>query len=667
MSENVRREHASVARAVANGRDHGLSNPKDETGAEERIPIPNLVAVLIDLASEAGEIIRKVTASGDLGVKDKGGSTEQDGIYFMDAQTESDRQAESMLVTRLLEYFPSLQLVAEESSEQALDTAVESLHTKARSPLPPPASPAAIAAASELWPLGLQRPLHPSRVVVFIDPLDGTNEYARGERVNVTCLLGVAVDGVPVAGVIGQPFHSGGAGRVVWGGPGIGVHGCEMGEATWPPFAVAINRDLKDDLLPPVMTSLDAHIGLQVSATGSHFLALLEGRAHSLLLLRRGSKKWDSCAGEALLRAVGGSVTDAVGRRYAYSCHPDTFQNLCGLAASRHADVHRHVMATSRHLASQRDDGWPYSIPDRSIRQELVLPMDAEAPNRRSGVSPPVLVIDAFGPLLEPAEPVASVCARVVAARLGVQASEELISSRLLEAFGSGANSEATLMDVAKSEDGREAEAAALRFAGGSGGAAWSIAGAGAFGVPQEEDPLTMELLEALWENYGRPEAWRPVQGAAAALAELKAAGVVVVAVACNRDALRVRKLLGVIGDADTLDAIAVMPPTADVTETGSKMTKVGEEPAWLVGARVQAALGELRLDAAADVGRCLVVCDAAARADESKLGGVVRWAPGVRGDSVHSWTELVDVVMSRKWGESTEASFWEQRPCARS
>ena len=35
-----------------------------------------------------------------------------------------------------------------------------------------------------------------------MDPLDGTNEYANGERPAVTVLLGVAVDGVPVAGII---------------------------------------------------------------------------------------------------------------------------------------------------------------------------------------------------------------------------------------------------------------------------------------------------------------------------------------------------------------------------------------------------------------------------------------------------------------------------------
>ena len=46
-----------------------------------------------------------------------------------------------------------------------------------------------------------------------------------------------------------------------------------------------------------------------MSATGFHFLKILEGKAHSGLLLREGVKKWDTCAGEALLRAIGGVVT----------------------------------------------------------------------------------------------------------------------------------------------------------------------------------------------------------------------------------------------------------------------------------------------------------------------------------------------------------------------
>ena len=61
-----------------------------------------------------------------------------------------------------------------------------------------------------------------------------------------------------------------------------------------------------------IMAKMGCVVGVKVSATGYHFLSLLEGKAHSGLLLREGAKKWDTCAGEALLRAVGGVVTDTV-------------------------------------------------------------------------------------------------------------------------------------------------------------------------------------------------------------------------------------------------------------------------------------------------------------------------------------------------------------------
>ena len=69
-------------------------------------------------------------------------------------------------------------------------------------------------------------------------------------------------------------------------------------------------------------------------------MCLLEGRAHSAMLLRKASKKWDTCAGEALLRSVGGAVTDTVGRRYNYDCDMPGVPNVCGMAASIDIDLH---------------------------------------------------------------------------------------------------------------------------------------------------------------------------------------------------------------------------------------------------------------------------------------------------------------------------------------
>jgi 3'-phosphoadenosine 5'-phosphosulfate (PAPS) 3'-phosphatase len=46
----------------------------------------------------------------------------------------------------------------------------------------------------------------PSRVSVFVDPLDGTSAYAKGQYKFVTILIAIMVDNVPVFGVICKPF-----------------------------------------------------------------------------------------------------------------------------------------------------------------------------------------------------------------------------------------------------------------------------------------------------------------------------------------------------------------------------------------------------------------------------------------------------------------------------
>ena len=68
-------------------------------------------------------------------------------------------------------------------------------------------------------------------MVVWVDPLDGTTEYTQGFVEHVTVLIGIAVDGAAVAGVVHQPFFerrdvagadASEAGRTVWGIVGLG-------------------------------------------------------------------------------------------------------------------------------------------------------------------------------------------------------------------------------------------------------------------------------------------------------------------------------------------------------------------------------------------------------------------------------------------------------------
>ena len=47
-------------------------------------------------------------------------------------------------------------------------------------------------------------------------------------------------------------------------------------------------------------------------------LLLLEGKAHAYVFASPGCKKWDTCAPEAVLHAVGGKLTDIHGNYYQY-------------------------------------------------------------------------------------------------------------------------------------------------------------------------------------------------------------------------------------------------------------------------------------------------------------------------------------------------------------
>lgn len=50
----------------------------------------------------------------------------------------------------------------------------------------------------------------------------------------------------------------------------------------------------------------------------SQVLLLAEGKAHAYVFASKGCKKWDTCAPEAVLSAVGGKLTDMHGNMYSY-------------------------------------------------------------------------------------------------------------------------------------------------------------------------------------------------------------------------------------------------------------------------------------------------------------------------------------------------------------
>ena len=51
----------------------------------------------------------------------------------------------------------------------------------------------------------------------------------------------------------------------------------------------------------------------------SQVMLLIEGKAHAYVFPSPGCKKWDTCAPEAVLHAMGGKLTDIHGNLYDYN------------------------------------------------------------------------------------------------------------------------------------------------------------------------------------------------------------------------------------------------------------------------------------------------------------------------------------------------------------
>jgi len=271
----------------------------------ETIDMGELVTAAVHLAQQAGQTIVKVHESGALGTQLKG---------VDDPVTEADLAAQRLIITGLRKLWPSLAIVGEESEYPQPD-AVTPLPPTATGLFPREAVPAALAHA----------PL--SEVAVFVDPLDATREFTRGNLEPVMVLIGVTLCGAPVAGVTHQPFvDRASGGRTLYaivGGPAAPLVRAVHARGGWPHDAVLAASTSQDPQeRAEVARLLGATRTELIGGCANKMLHVLLGLADVFAMRGKGSKVWDTCAPHALLLWAGGRVTDAKGGELCYSAAP---------------------------------------------------------------------------------------------------------------------------------------------------------------------------------------------------------------------------------------------------------------------------------------------------------------------------------------------------------
>lgn len=225
------------------------------------------------LAREAADVINRVYAGAFDVVQKAGGGG---------PVTEADKRANELIVTGLNKAFPADEIVAEESTHVAPK-------------------------GNRVW---------------FVDPLDGTREFV--DRNGMFAVhIGLAVDGVAVAGVVLAPVH-GACWSGAKGSPCVLELGGERRELSMQPVKHAkdlrliVSRSHKSKKTAAIRDALGITQVKEQGSVGLKCALLALGEADLYLHPSTMSNRWDSCAPQAVIEAAGGMLVGFDGAPYGY-------------------------------------------------------------------------------------------------------------------------------------------------------------------------------------------------------------------------------------------------------------------------------------------------------------------------------------------------------------
>ncbi|XP_076759896.1 putative inositol monophosphatase 3 [Xylocopa sonorina] len=260
---------------------------------DKNISLKLLLATAIKAAKIGGAEVIVVHNQANFEVQSKGKTKE--GIN--DPVTEADYKSHCAMYHSLLKAFPSITVISEEASKNCDKVTVLDIKNS----------------VNNLNDYNIEDEIvNTDDITVWIDPLDATKEFTENLLQYVTTMVCVAVKGKPIMGVIYKPFETKQNSSLFW---------------TWTNHAISRNlqvlHKLEDERMPILIVSrshagqihniskiafgVDAKI-ISAAGAGYKFLEIVSGNVTAYVHMTA-IKKWDICAGTAILTALGGTVT----------------------------------------------------------------------------------------------------------------------------------------------------------------------------------------------------------------------------------------------------------------------------------------------------------------------------------------------------------------------
>lgn len=289
----------------------------EKINGETLISLKHLLSVSVSAAELGGLQVQNVRQSADLKESSKGKTKEGAN----DPVTYGDLLSHRTMLYTLKKSFPHLKIVSEEHDENKIEP-----HD-----IGPPIStwnPVDNFAHDTLIPT--------KDIVVWIDPLDATQEYTENLLEYVTTMVCIAVKGKPIIGIIHRPFQN----VTVWGWDGKGTSSSKLSSSAKvrnsnKPLSIIVSRSHAGKVKEVARAAFGPKTEV-VPAGGAGYksLQVAEGKADAYIHVTL-IKKWDICAGNALLNTLGGKMTALDGSVIDFS-DPLDLKNNKGLVATLH-------------------------------------------------------------------------------------------------------------------------------------------------------------------------------------------------------------------------------------------------------------------------------------------------------------------------------------------
>ncbi|CAF91329.1 unnamed protein product, partial [Tetraodon nigroviridis] len=287
------------------------------------VDLRDLLAVSVEAAVLGGKEVKRIREEDGLKEKSKG-KTKEGATELL---TMGDLQSHRKMFNLLKNTFPDITVYSEE-----YDNTADKVSWTRDVP------------ADILEKIDRGKMVPVDGVTVWIDPLDATQEYTENLLKYVTTMVCVAVQGKPVIGVIHQPF----TGFTAWAFVGQGSNMRSRSAYSVNPPTVIVSRShsgkvksfiqeaFGNTTIIPAGGAVEVGVFVRVRYK---VLSLLEMPSHDEKPIDQADvyvhvtliKKWDICAGAALLSALGGQMTTLKGEDIDFSGTP---VNKGGLVAS---------------------------------------------------------------------------------------------------------------------------------------------------------------------------------------------------------------------------------------------------------------------------------------------------------------------------------------------